>query len=147
MASKLAPVLRRCSDSEPGLYLSVCQPSILQAIGCDTGGIDRATFPRYNTPFYPQTGFGKRRTGEKRRDRLLSIAEKISIFFRARGGRCVTSDARAAVGRRGVSILCVADYVGRKRGLAYGARKGGVRLGYRLPDVDKFGRGIRVEIW
>ena len=147
MGSKLAPVIRRSSNCEPGLHLSVCQPSILQVVGCDAGGIDRGAFPRYNPAFYPQIGYGKRRTGQKGFDRLLSIAEKISVFGQPNRRRRPFSDARAAFERRGVSLLCISDYVGRKRGFAYGTRRRKFRLGVRLPEVDNFGRGIRLEIW
>lgn len=147
MESQLAPVLRRGSDSEPGLHLSVCQPSILQVIGCDTGGLDRGAFPRYNPAFYPQIGYGKRRTGQKGFDRLLSIAEKIPICRQSRSRRRSFSDARAAFERRGISILCVEDYVGRKRGLAYGTRRRKFRVGVRLPETDNFGRGFCTKIW
>lgn len=132
----------RRSDCKQGLYIQISQPTVLQAIGCHTGGFDWRKISRYNSAKHTRAGREKRKNGHRWLDRLLSFAEAVRVQYRSQSKRGIIGNASPTFPRGGISIFCIEDYVGRERGIAYGAQRRNFKIGTILPDTNREGVGF-----
>lgn len=141
MESIMAPQLRRNSDHQPGFHLSFRKSTILQAVGCKPGGSDQSTLSGCDASGLAADRRGKRQAVDQGCDRLLHFAEKILIPERPSSGGNPDDDSRSIFRRWSFSILSIADYAGRKRGIVYQSEST-TRLGTIMPITDGKGRGF-----
>lgn len=141
MASIMAPQFRWNSDHQPGFHLSFRKSTILQAVGCKPGGFDQSKISGCDTPGIAPDRRRKRQAVDERCYRLLHLAEKILVSERPSSGRYPDDDSRSSIGGWSFSILSIADYVGRKRGIVYQPETI-TRLATIMPITDGKGRGF-----